>query len=107
MVASRSTVTGPSVPGALSPASAQARSRALERAGRIARRDRDSSPARTATSRDTTGVGRDRPGQFRLLPQHRDIGQAVAAKRDGGGQVRDDLARVVERPRRPPPGQAA
>ena len=51
-------------------------------------------------------VGRDRPGQLRLLPQHRDIGQAVPAQRDRGGQVRDDLARVMDRPRRPPPGQA-
>ena len=51
-------------------------------------------------------VGRDRPGQLRLLPQHRDVGQAVPAQGDRGGQVRNDLARVVDRPRRPPPGKA-
>ena len=51
-------------------------------------------------------VRRDRPRQLRLLPQHRDIGQAVPAQRDRCGQVRDDLPRVVHRPRRPPLGQA-
>ena len=50
-------------------------------------------------------VGRDRPGQLRLLPQHGDISQAVPAQRDGDGQVRDDLPRVVHRPGRPPPGK--
>ena len=50
-------------------------------------------------------VRRHRPGQGRLLPQHRDIGQAVTAQRQRRGQVRDDLARMVDRPRRPPPGQ--
>ena len=50
-------------------------------------------------------VRRDRPRELRLLPQHRDIGQAVTAQRDRGGQVRDDLPRVVHRPRRPPAGQ--
>jgi len=52
-------------------------------------------------------IRRHRPGQLRLLPQHRDVGQAVPAERDCGGQVGDDLARVVDRPGRPPPGQAA
>ena len=47
-------------------------------------------------------VGRDRPGQLRLLPQHRDIGQAVPAQGDRGGQVRNDLA-----PGRGPPAAPA
>ena len=51
-------------------------------------------------------VGRDRPREVRLLPQYRDVGQAVPAQRGRCGQVRDDLARVVHRPRRPPPGKA-
>jgi hypothetical protein len=51
-------------------------------------------------------IGRHRPGQLRLLPQHRDIGQAVPAQRHRRGQVRDDLPWIVDRPRRPPPGQA-
>ena len=63
-------------------------------------------PARVLTSRDTTGSDATGPASSRLLPQHRDVGQAVPAQRDRGGQVRDDLARVVDRPRRPPPGQA-
>jgi hypothetical protein len=47
-------------------------------------------------------VRRDRPGQIRLLAQHRDIGQAVPAQRQRRGQVGHDLAGVVHRPRRPP-----
>jgi hypothetical protein len=52
-------------------------------------------------------VGRDRARELRLLSQHRDIRQAVAAQRDRRGQVGHDLARVVDRPWRPPPGQPA
>jgi hypothetical protein len=37
----------------------------------------------------------------RLLPQHCDIGQAVAAQRHRRRQVRNDLPRIVDRPRRP------
>ena len=56
MVASRSTVTRPpSAPGALSPARAQARSRAAARAARIAFSAGSPSAARSLTSRDTTG----------------------------------------------------
>ena len=56
MVASRSTVTRPPpAPGAASPASAHARSRAAARAARIAFSARGRSPASTLTSRDTTG----------------------------------------------------
>ncbi len=62
--------------------------------------------ARNARGEQRHQVGRDRPGQLRLLPQHRDIGQAVPAQGDRGGQVRDDLARVVDRPRCTPPVQA-
>ena len=51
-------------------------------------------------------VGRDRPGEPRLLPQHRDVSQAVPAQR-GRREVRDGLPRVVDRPRRPPPGKVA
>ena len=46
-----------------------------------------------------------RPGQVRLRTQHRDIGQAVTAQGHGHGQVRDDLPRVVDGPRRLPPLQ--
>jgi hypothetical protein len=56
MVASRSTVTrSPPDPGAASPASAHARSRAAARAARIASSARGPSAARDLTSRDTTG----------------------------------------------------
>ena len=107
IVASRSTVTRPpSAPGAASPASAQARSRAAARAARIAFSARGRSAASVADQPGHHRVRRDRPGQVRLLAQHRDVGQAVPAQRDRRGQVRDDLARVVHRPRRPPPGQA-
>jgi len=51
-------------------------------------------------------VRRHRSRELGLLPQHGDVGQAVTAERDRGGQVRNDLARVVHRPRRPPLGQA-
>ena len=105
IVASRSTVT--------SPPSRRAR-RAGQRPGPLPR-GRPGGPDRLQRPRqvrrqggDQPGhhrVGRDRPRQLRLLPQHRDVGQAVPAQRHRGGQVRDDLARVVDRPRRPPPGQ--
>ena len=56
IVASRSTViSAPSAPGARSPASAQARSRAAARALRIALSARGPSAASALTSRDTTG----------------------------------------------------
>ena len=56
IVASRSTVTSPpSAPGAFSPASAHARSRAAARADRMAFSARGRSAARALTSRDTTG----------------------------------------------------
>jgi hypothetical protein len=56
MVASRSTVTSaPSAPGAAPAASAHARSRAADRAARIARSDRGRSAASELISRDTTG----------------------------------------------------
>ena len=56
IVASRSTGTSdPSPPGARSPASAHARSRAAVRAARIARSARGASAASAMTSRETTG----------------------------------------------------
>jgi hypothetical protein len=56
IVASRSMVTRPpSAPGALSPASVQARSRAAARAARIAFSACGRSPARALTSLETTG----------------------------------------------------
>ena len=107
IVASRSTgIRFPSAPGARSPASAQARSRAAARALRIA----PQRPRRVRGQRaDQPGDHRvrgHRPGQLRLGPQHRDIGQAVPAQRQRHGQVGQDFPRVVHRPRRPPPGQA-
>jgi hypothetical protein len=105
-VASRSIVTRPlSAPGAASPASAHARSRAAARAARIAFSARGPSAARFPDQPGDHRVRRDRPGQFRLFPQHRDIGQAVTAQRDRGGQIRDDLPRVVNCLRRPPASQ--
>ena len=107
MVASRSTVTRPAVRAG--------RGVPGQRPGPLPRR-RPRGPDRLQRPRQVRGqradqpghhrVRRDRPGQLRLLPQHRDVGQAVPAQRDRGGQVRDDLPRVVDRPRRPPPGQA-
>jgi hypothetical protein len=54
MVASRSTVTTPSLPGAFPPARFQARSRAAARAARIAFSACGASSASALTSRDTT-----------------------------------------------------
>ena len=86
MVASRSTMTRLPSPDRLQPT-------------REVRRQRGDQPGHDR-------VGRDRARQGRLLPQHRDIGQAVPAQRHRRGQVRDDLARIVDRLRRPPPAQA-
>jgi Phage integrase family len=86
-------------------AHAHARSRAASRAARIAFSARFSSAARAVTSRDTTGSEATGSREFRLLPQHRDVGQAAPAQRERGSQVRDDLARVVDRPRRPREGE--
>jgi hypothetical protein len=47
----------------------------------------------------------DRPEQLRLRPQHRHVGQAVPAQRQGHRQVGDDPPRAVHRPGRPPPSQ--
>lgn len=47
-----------------------------------------------------------RPGELGLVTQRGDVGQAIPAQGERGGQVRDDLARAMDRPRRPPPGQA-
>ena len=106
IVASRSTVTRPAVragrgvPGQ--------RPRPLPRR-RPRGPDRLQRPRQVCRQRaDQPGhhrIRRHRPGQARLLPQHRDIGQAVPAQRHRRRQVRDDLPRVMDRPRRPPPGQ--
>ncbi|MBB4981172.1 hypothetical protein GGE06_002080, partial [Streptomyces sp. SFB5A] len=50
-------------------------------------------------------VGRDRPEHSGLGPQHRHVRQAVAAERDGQGEVEQDLAGIVHRPRLAPRGQ--
>jgi hypothetical protein len=47
-------------------------------------------------------VGGHRPEHGRLGPQHADIDQAVPAQRDRQGHVRQDLPRIVYRPRPPP-----
>ena len=58
-------MTGPPpAPGASSPASAQAHSRAAARAARIARSARGPSAASTLTSRDTTGSDATGPASF-------------------------------------------
>ncbi len=61
---------------------------------------------------DLAGQGRDQPGHggigghlaehLRLGADHRDIGQAVPAKRDRSRHVEQHLARVVHRPVRTP-----
>jgi hypothetical protein len=77
--------------------------------GRARRPDRRQSPRRVPGQlADQAGdhrVRRHRPEQLRLAPQHGHIGQAVPAQRQRDRQVRDDLAGVVHRPRRPPPDQ--
>jgi hypothetical protein len=45
------------------------------------------------------------PGQSRLFAQHRDIRKAVTAECDRRREVRDDLPRIVNCARRPPPLQ--
>ena len=50
-------------------------------------------------------IGGHRPKQPWLRPKHRDIGQAVPAQRQRRHQIGDDLPRIVDRPRRPPPRQ--
>ena len=55
---------------------------------------------------EATRAGHHQPEQARLGGEHRDIGQAVPAQRQRRRQIRDDLPRVVHRPRRPPPGPA-
>lgn len=87
------------------PAKAQARSRAVARAARIAVNARTGSAARRSITRDTVGVGGDRAEQLRLSAQHRDVGQAVPTQCQRESQIGDDLARVVYRPGRPPPLQ--
>ena len=93
MVASRSTVTRlPSAPGAASPASAEARSRAAARAARIAASARSPSPASELTSRDTTesdATGPARPGCSRSTA----ISARQSPKRQRRSQVRHDLPR--------------
>ena len=88
-----------------SQASAQACSRAAARADRIAFSARGRSPASTLTSRETTRSRQPVP-RVPAVPQHRDVGQAVPAQGERGSQVRDNLARIVDRPRHPPPGKA-
>jgi hypothetical protein len=67
---------------------------------------RGRSPANWLTNRDTAGSDATGLASSGCSPQDGDVGQAVAAQGDGGGQVRDGLAQVVDGPRRPPPGQA-
>jgi translation initiation factor IF-2 len=94
----------PPTSGAASPASAQARSRDAARADRM-----PSVPAAgPPPGSRPTGIppGRTRPARpGPAAPAAPRCRPAVPAGCDSGGQVRDDLARVVDRPRRPPPGQ--
>ena len=95
-VASTSTTTSPpSLPGAARPASFQARSRG---AARIAQRPDRISGQRRHRPRHHRAV------QIRLGAQHPDVSQAVPAQRHG--QVTDGLPRIMDCPRRAPPGQA-
>lgn len=51
------------------------------------------------------GIGGHGAEQLGLSAQHRDVGQAVPAQRQSDSQISDDLAGIVDRPRRPPPLQ--
>lgn len=58
---------------------------------------------------DQTGAGRiegDRAEDGQLTPQHRDVREAVPAKRGRQSDVQEDLARIVDGPRLPPRNQS-
>jgi hypothetical protein len=101
MVASRSTVTkAPSAPGASCPASAQARSRAAARADRTALSARGRSAASWLTSRDTTGSDATGPASSGCSRRTAMSARQSPPRATAAARVRDDLARVVHRPRR-------
>src|SRR5450759_1557021 len=108
-VASRSMTNGcfASLPwsGACSPARRHACSRAAARAVSIAFSAAGASPARAAIALDTVGSD-DTPVDARLGPQHRQGGQAVTAQRQTQRQIRDHLARIMNRERLAPPDQS-
>ena len=58
------------------------------------------------TSRDTTGSDATGPASSGCSRSTAMSARQSPPSATRGGQVRDDLARVVDRPRRPPPGQA-
>ena len=84
-------MSGPVLRTGHSPA-AQARSRAFARAARMA-------PSRTASTESTTrlAVGVDATGaeESRLIAQHRQVGETVAAVGQGERHVEQDPARIV------------
>lgn len=66
----------------------------------MARRAFSPEAARVSVSREA--VGSEATGHVRLGPQHADIREAVPAQRDREGNIQQDLARIVHRPRLPP-----
>ena len=106
IVASMSTgISDPSAPGARSPASVQARSRAAARALRIARSARGASAASAVISRDTTGSEATGPASSGCERSTAISARQSPAERQRHHQVSNDLPRIMHRPRCPPPGQ--
>ena len=58
--------------------------------------------ARASISRLTVGIRGHRPEQLGLGADHADVGQAVPTQRDRDRQIQHRLARVMDRPSRPP-----
>lgn len=101
MVASRSTITGPS--GSTEPGPPRPDPAPAPAAGR--QHDRSLSGQRRDQPRHRR-IGGDLTEQIRLRPHHRKISEAVTAQCDRYGQIEHDLARVVPRPPRSPRRQA-
>jgi hypothetical protein len=72
--------------------------------------DRPQSSGRVGgQGRDRTGhgrVGRDPAVDARLGAQNSEVGQTVTAQREAERQIRDDLARIMDRQRFAPPSQS-
>jgi hypothetical protein len=75
----------------VSPASSQGRRRTAARADRIVFSARGASAASLATSRETTESEATSPNNCGSAREHRDIGQAIPAQRQGHRQISDGL----------------
>jgi hypothetical protein len=95
-------MTGPLPPGASGPASCQARSRAADRAARIARNAAGASAASLLTSRDTTGseaTGPNSAGSARSTPMSARQSQSCLQTGHPGSFGQQQRARVRHDPR--------